>query len=188
MEPEVLVAIHEVLSGEPASDGDTEVGELEDARVIELLNAGNYKEPTRMLIRASAEEDDEEDEEKEEPEAEDILDKLRQIYVGNEEAVQAEKEREQMVREAVEEDVRSQENDSEQPAEEDTKEIAQQRVLVLYLKDSQVPFCTMENKYITIVYKCNNGLLKFLRLSLVQFTRPSRWFASYCAPNKHRTF
>lgn len=142
MEPEVLVAIQEVLEEDLAPDPENEL-EIHEPRVLELLNAANYKLPARMLILATladtyAEDDDDEEKEEEKPEAEDILEKLRVIYVGDDEAVQAEEERQRKIRDAVEEDVRSQESDEEAPAEEESKEISQQRIVVLYLKDSQV--------------------------------------------------
>ncbi len=155
MEPEVLVAIQEVLEEDLSPDPENEL-EVHEPRVLELLNAANYKLPARMLILAAladtyAEEDDDDEEKEEKPEAEDILEKLRVIYVGDDEAVQAEEERQRKIRDAVEEDVRSQESDEEAPAEEESKEILQQRVVVLYLKDSQV------RRLITTICKFNTN-------------------------------
>jgi condensin complex subunit 1 len=70
--------------------------------------------------------DDDEDQE----DAAEILEKIRSIFVGNEDGASEREAMERLVREAME-----QEN-QQPPQEEESKEIGQQRMLVMYLEDS----------------------------------------------------
>ena len=117
MEPEVLVAIQEVLEED---ENSMSMSELPDDQVIALLNSGNYKRVARMLV---GEEDD----------PVEILEKIKGVFVGEEEPEDRE-EMERLVHQAIERE--QMEQDDQQPQEEESKEVSQQRMLVLYLKDS----------------------------------------------------
>lgn len=118
MEPEVLVAIQEVLE---EGENSMSMTELTDEQVISLLAEGNYKRVARPF---ACDEDD----------IEIILEKIKKIFVGDEDGELEREKIENMVREAVEQENREEE---EQPAQaEESKEISQQRMLVLYLRDS----------------------------------------------------
>jgi len=116
MEPEVLVAIQEILD----ESEDHSVSELTDEEVIQHFNEGNYKKVIRMV---AAEESD----------GDEILDRIKTIYIGDEDPNEKEN-REKLVLEAIEEE-RAQEVE---PEPEDSREIIQQRMLVHFLQDSQV--------------------------------------------------
>lgn len=119
MEPEVLVAIQEVLD---ESESSVSMSELTDEEVLEYLNKGNYKRIVRMLV---ADEDD----------AEELLDKIKSKFVDEEENGTEEREQmEDLIRQAVEQE-RAEENEVPQRGEE-SREISQQRTVVMYLKDS----------------------------------------------------
>ncbi|XP_046630867.1 condensin complex subunit 1-like isoform X2 [Daphnia pulicaria] len=118
MEPEILVAIHEVFDEE---DIDMSMSELTNEEVIQQLNACNYKRVARMFIT-------EDDEEQEDPV--EILDKIKSIFVGDEDNDGEREEMERLVQEAVEQEIQ------QPPQEEESKEIGQQRMLVMFLKDS----------------------------------------------------
>jgi condensin complex subunit 1 len=118
MEPEILVAIHEVFDEESMT---MSMSELTNDEVTELLNSCNYKRIIRVFIA-----DDNEDQE----DPVEILQKIKDIFVGNEDDASEREAIERLVHEAVE-----QEN-QQRPQEEESKEIGQQRMLVMYLNDS----------------------------------------------------
>lgn len=124
MEPEVLVAIQEILE----DSEDNSVSELTDEEVIQLFNEGNYKQVIRMVAL-------------EESDPDEILDRIKTIYIGDEDPDEKEK-REKLVLEAVEEE----QAQAVEAAHEDSREIIQQRMLVHFLQDSQVT----QNLYIFI--------------------------------------
>ena len=119
MEPEVLVAIQEILD---ESDEDHSVSELTNEEVIKLFNEGNYKKVIRTVAA-------------EERDGDEILDYIKTIYIGDEDPNEKEN-REKLLLQAMEEE-RAQEVE---PAPEDSREIIQQRMLVHFLQDSQALF------------------------------------------------
>ncbi len=120
MEPEVLVAIQEVFE-EDENENSMSMSELKDDQIIGLLNSGNYKRVIRMFI---GEEDD----------PMEILEKIKGVFVGEDEEEDNREEMERLVRQAIEQE--QMEENEPQPGEEESKEVSQQRMLVLYLKDS----------------------------------------------------
>lgn len=119
MEPEILVAIQEVLEEE---ENSASMAELNDEEIAELINRANYKRVIRMMAH---EEDD----------AEEILDKMKSIYIGDEDNAAKQKEMENLVRQAMEEE-QAQAAAKESEPEEERPEISQQRMVVAYLKDT----------------------------------------------------
>lgn len=119
MEPEILVAIQEVLEEE---ENSASMAELNDEEIAELINCANYKRVIRMMAH---EEDD----------AEEILDKMKSIYIGDEDNAAKQKEMENLVRQAMEEE-QAQAAAKESEPEEERPEISQQRMVVAYLKDT----------------------------------------------------
>ena len=77
----------------------------------------------------------------EESDPDEILDRIKTIYIGDEDPDEKEK-REKLVLEAVEEE----QAQAVEAAHEDSREILQQRMLVHFLQDSQVT----QNLYIFI--------------------------------------
>ena len=128
MEPEVISAISELLDDD---DTSFSVSEHADEEIVEALNVGNYKAAIRML---SPEQED----------GKDILETLKVLFIGDE--VDNKEEVEEMVRKAVEEEQLQQ----NEPPIEESKEISQQRMLVLYLKDS-VAFARSVHNAIPVV-------------------------------------
>ena len=118
MEPEILVAIHEVFDEENI---DVSTSELTNEEVIQQLNSCNYKRVARMFIK-------EEDEDQEDPI--ELLEKIKIIFVGDEDNDSEREAMERLVHEAVQQEMQ------QPPQEEESKEIGQQRMLVMYLKDS----------------------------------------------------
>lgn len=118
MEPEILVAIQEVLEEE---ENSASMAELTDDEIVELINQANYKRVIRLLVQ---EEDD----------AEEILDKMKSTYIGDEDNTAKQEEIENLVRQAVEEE-QAQSAKESQP-EGESPEISQQRMVVAYLKDT----------------------------------------------------
>lgn len=119
MEPEILVAIQEVLEEE---ENSASMAELNDEEIAELINRANYKRVIRMMAH---EEDD----------AEEILDNMKSIYIGDEDNAAKQKEMENLVRQAMEEE-QAQAAAKESEPEEERPEISQQRMVVAYLKDT----------------------------------------------------
>lgn len=118
MEPEILVAIHEAFS----EDMDyMSMSELTEDQVIELLNACNYKKVARTFI---ADDDEDQDEPIE------ILEKIKTIFIGDEDDAGEREAMERLVHEAAEQEAQ------QQLEGEESKEVSQQRMLVLYLRDS----------------------------------------------------
>ena len=113
MEPDVLVAIQEVLEED---DNSMSMSELPEDQVIALLNSGNYKRVARMLV---GDEDD----------PVEILERIKEVFVGEEEEPDNREEMERLVHEAMAQD-------DQEPQEEESQEVSQQRMLVLYLRDS----------------------------------------------------
>ena len=113
MEPEVLVAIQEVLEED---ENSMSMSELPDDQVIALLNSGNYKRVARMLV---GDEDD----------PVEILERIKEVFVGEEEEPDNREEMERLVHQAMAQD-------DQEPQEEESQEVSQQRMLVLYLRDS----------------------------------------------------
>ena len=113
MEPDVLVAIQEVLEED---DNSMSMSELPEDQVIALLNSGNYKRVARMLV---GDEDD----------PVEILEQIKEVFVGEEEEPDNREEMERLVHEAMAQD-------DQEPQEEESQEVSQQRMLVLYLRDS----------------------------------------------------
>lgn len=118
MEPEILVAIHEVLNEEIDS---LSMSELTEDQVIDLLNTCNYKKIARAFITDDGEDQDDPTE---------ILEKIKMIFVGEEDEAGEKEAMERLVHEAAEQEAQ------QKPKEEESKEISQQRMLVLYLRDS----------------------------------------------------
>ena len=113
MEPDVLVAIQEVLEED---DNSMSMSELPEDQVIALLNSGNYKRVARMLV---GDEDD----------PVEILERIKEVFVGEEEEPDNREEMERLVHQAMAQD-------DQEPQEEESQEVSQQRMLVLYLRDS----------------------------------------------------
>ena len=113
MEPEVLVAIQEVLEED---ENSMSMSELPDDQVIALLNSGNYKRVARMLVG-------------DEYDPVEILERIKEVFVGEEEEPDNREEMERLVHEAMAQD-------DQEPQEEESQEVSQQRMLVLYLRDS----------------------------------------------------
>ena len=113
MEPDVLVAIQEVLEED---DNSMSMSELPEDQVIPLLNSGNYKRVARMLV---GDEDD----------PVEILERIKEVFVGEEEEPDNREEMERLVHQAMAQD-------DQEPQEEESQEVSQQRMLVLYLRDS----------------------------------------------------
>ena len=113
MEPDVLVAIQEVLEED---DNSMSMSELPEDQVIALLNSGNYKRVARMLV---GDEDD----------PVEILEQIKEVFVGEEEEPDNREEMERLVHQAMAQD-------DQEPQEEESQEVSQQRMLVLYLRDS----------------------------------------------------
>lgn len=118
MEPEILVAIHEVLNEEIES---LSMSELTEDQVIDLLNTCNYKKIARAFITDDGEDQDDPTE---------ILEKIKMIFVGEEDEAGEKEAMERLVHEAAEQEAQ------QKPEEQESKEISQQRMLVLYLRDS----------------------------------------------------
>ena len=119
MEPEFLVAIHEVFE-EQEDDNSFSMSELTDEQVVSLLGDGNYK---RIVRGCMTDEDD----------PVEILHKVKKIYIGEEDESGGEQNMEELIRQTVEQGSSEQE---QPPTEEESREITQQRTFVLYLKDS----------------------------------------------------
>ena len=113
MEPDVLVAIQEVLEED---DNSMSMSELPEDQVIALLNSGNYKRVARMLVG-------------DEYDPVEILERIKEVFVGEEEEPDNREEMERLVHQAMAQD-------DQEPQEEESQEVSQQRMLVLYLRDS----------------------------------------------------
>ena len=113
MEPDVLVAIQEVLEED---DNSMSMSELPEDQVIALLNSGNYKRVARMLVG-------------DEYDPVEILERIKEVFVGEEEEPDNREEMERLVHQAMAQD-------DQEPQEEERQEVSQQRMLVLYLRDS----------------------------------------------------
>ncbi|XP_057379225.1 condensin complex subunit 1-like [Daphnia carinata] len=118
MEPEILIAIHEALNEDVDS---MSMSELTDDQIVELLNTCNYKKVAKTFIS-----DDSEDQE----DPTEILEKIKMIFVGDEDEAGEKEALERLVHNVAEQEAQ------QQTVEEESKEISQQRMLVLYLRDS----------------------------------------------------
>ena len=137
MEPEILTAITEVMAEETLDVSTSSEGDLQ-ACVTLCLNQANYKKAVRLVLTHEGEDDEELDEQT-------LLDRLQEMFVGDEKVDREEVEK--MMLQAVEEERAIEEHDSKV---EDSKEISQQKMLVLYFKDS-VAFARSVHDSIPIV-------------------------------------
>ena len=123
MEPEILVAIAEVLGC--AESFNDSVSEDVGSQIIRALDKADYKKAVRLWLTQ------EEAQEEDELEQDDVLNQLKELYVGDEVVDREEVDR--MVMEAVKEEERMEEAAVEV---EDSPQLAKQQMMVHYLTDS----------------------------------------------------